>query len=62
MLPWARSVFAGKRRASPSLRVTSRYVLRPRKSKSQIKQRRVWPRVLRTPTRPRARYAPTLAT
>ena len=49
MLPWAKGVFAGKRHASPSLRVTSRYVLRPRKSKSQIKKRLAWARVLRTP-------------
>lgn len=47
MLQWAKGGFAGKRRASPALRVTSVHVLRPRKSK--IKQRWVWPRVLRTP-------------
>ena len=43
----AKGVSAGKRRASPALRVTSVHVLRPRKSR--IKQGSAWPRVLRTP-------------
>lgn len=49
MLQRAKGVSAGKRRASPALRVTSVHVLRPRKSNSHVNQRLAWARVLRTP-------------